>query len=1014
MRSGRARILKTLTVALMLATAALGQEARKLPAKELPFTPPRKWALVIGANDYGELGRLQYAASDAAAVAKTLRERFSFSPEAIELLTDAPDSVAKPDVETVTKTLDRLLADKRLNDGDLFIFYFSGHGVGTATGDYLLPTNATREDVEKVGLNVKDVVRRFVAAGLRNVLFIVDACRGGEKNNFGDDLRRLGREANIAVFLSCQPGTRSYEYPQFAHGAFTNFLLKALKSNAVQSPVTGALWATKVIDQVRQEVRDYTERDYPDRPQTPTGWSEQTMDVLLGAFPSPTQGRIQVADVQAEASKLNPEEFADALSLLGREVFVQHRYADAVEFWRTLDGIRRLGPLDRMNLSFALNFMGRTLEADNELAKLERGDPENVYTWIARVYNPSRKVTPQYRVEAARKIWSLTKADWAGFIVWAALQVYASDADTREFLKTFLAEGSVTPRMRRFLEGQEKANSADWAGAEAAWESTRSIPGDSPEDSLIDSSVYQALVMQGKTGALAAFLDARASSAAGESANWHLLRAALHKEMGEFDAMVESVKTALSKKLDDGDLLWAIRILGLRFDPLAPLFLKRAEEFPFSWKAMLAKTWATKTPNGESAIAQSLDEASKFCDDEFAVYYECLRFLDETLDETLELGRITKEKYTQLMVAYSAIMASEVDQFGYDGEAWLLFNKFALMAEKFEQILKLYDVYLGPQLATGTLDPNLRAPYLMAALAMGDRAKVEQVWKLGGFHPSDTVDIAWLRAMDEALYGDLAKAKAMIPSADTSAPLRAGARAFRAYLEVTEGKRPDLDALSAGHEEEYAAMQFVALAYVEQGNWEKAMPILERYAFQRQLGFFFLQARVVEVYFHRLLAEMRFDEANQVAYNVMISGYGNPLYRKIHFGGEANLAAFAGEIELDAREFEMAPDMLEAKLKLRIDATGAVSGEETVGGAIRPIRGSIDAFGNLRAELIAADRVWTMTGKVAPPRLYETLEPFKTGAQAFILLDPKGQARFLVGRPAGKTLEMRCLSRSTG
>jgi len=977
---------------------AWSQAPKRAPAQDVSFTPPRKWALVIGANDYTELGPLTYAAGDASAFAKALVERFGFAPEAIELITDAAESKARPDIATVTAALDRQLADKRLDQGDLFIFYFSGHGVGTPTGDYLLPTDARKDAIEKDGLPVKEVVRRFVKAGLRNVLFIVDACRGGEKNTFGDDLRELGKQANIAVFLSCEPGTRSYEYPQLGHGAFTHFLLRALKSKSLPSPASGALWATKVIESVRTEVRDYTERDYPGRPQTPSGWSEATMDVLLGAFPERSQAKLKLADFQEEAKRLNREEYADALAIYGSELFDQNRYAEAVEVWRAGDGLRRVSPMERMNLSFALQFLGRTLEADNELAKLEKSDPDDIFTWISRIYNPSRRVTPAQRVEAAKQIWRLSKAEWAGYIVWASLQAYASDSDSQAFLKEFLAQSELAPRMRSYFEGFVLANDGKWVAAIEKWEATRPIAGPHPDEATIDTAVYQGLVMLGKVDRFEPFLKARTASELGRKAKWHLVLAAFYKEQKQLDSMMACVKTALEKELDPSDLLWIIRLVGLRFGEVAEALSRRADDFPFCWKAMLAKLWATKIGQGPQALVSALEEASKFCDDEFAVLYECMRFLDETLDEALELGRTTPEKYTQLMVAYSAVMAANVEKFGYDAETWILFNKFALISEKFEQILMLYDIYLGPQLAAGTLEPSLRAPYLMAALAMGDRAKVDRLRKLGGFHPSDTIDVGWLCAMDEALHGSLAKAKAMIPKAEPSATFGAGAIGFRAYLDAAEGKSPDLEAIVKAHGGDDAAMQFVGLAYVLQNRWDLAMPILREYAFKRQIGYFFLQATVAQKLFDRLRVEKRNDEADQVAYNAMISGYGNPLYRGIHFGSAVSTAAYAGTITLDGAEFEFIPAFEEGPLTLNIDSKGAVSGNFKVGPEIRKVSGQVDAYGNLKATIVRNGKTWRLTGKIAPPALYGKFVPLSTGAQAFLLLDSKGQARFLIGR----------------
>jgi tetratricopeptide (TPR) repeat protein len=988
-----------LMAALLLACLSLGQSSRlKEPARSLPFTPPRKWALVIGANDYTELGKLTYAASDAKAFAKVLQERFGFQSAAIETITDAPDSKSRPTSETITAALDRQIGDPRLNDGDLFIFYFSGHGIGTPKGDFLMPTNALKSNADTVGLDVKDLIQRFVKAGLRNVLFIVDACRGGEKNNFGSDLRKLGKEANIAVILGCEPGTRSYEYPQLGHGVFTSFLLKALKSKDLESPTTGALWTSNIAADVQQKVREYTVRDYPTQPQSPTGWTEKTMDVMLGAFPTKAEARLKLNDIVAESERLDPDSYVSGLRRY-IDVFEESgRTNDVIELFRSIDALKKLQPNDRIQFALALSEMGRTLEMENQFAILEKQEDSEFYSTMAKLMNPSRKIGPEDRVKLAWKVWDKGRNSWAAFTVWGCLQVYASKADANRFLEEALKLDSLEERASLFFKGQLAANHGKWTEAESLWNQGIAKEGDEPKNSVFKGFLFQAFAFIGKTNRLPEFIQQAVKDDASSAAMWHLVLAQYYQEQGKADAAMDSIKRALDSNPEPDQLLWALRVAGLRFPLISEKVAKAADRYPFAWKAMLAKIWATKLREKPTGIAEALDEAAQFCDDEFGVLLECFRLLDGMFDEALHMGKMTPDAYMEFMVAYSTVLAQNVDQLGYDSFAWLLLSKFGLMAEKYEQLIALYDLKLGRELDRGTLDPTLQPSYLFAALSIGNDRRIGQLSKTASYYPADEADSALALSIYHAMKGNLVLANQSLPKVKPSKVFTSLSKAYEAYLSTVQGKTVQLAPLLKTSKDSPAAMQLLALAFASKKEWSKADPLLAEYAFQRQLAYTFVQARCVETYFSRLIATKQFEKANEVAHTVAITSYGNPLYAKIHFGKEPKLASFEGSIELEAAEFEQLPEMVRGKMDLRIDSKGNVAGKATMAGKDRSISGSVDALGNLKATMKDGDKVWAMTGKMAQPPLYRSLPVFKRNVQAFLLLDDKGQARYLMGR----------------
>jgi uncharacterized caspase-like protein len=71
---------------------------------------------------------------------------------------------------------------RTIHDGDLVLFYFSGHGYQVGAENYLMPIDDTKieteEDVESFGTPVEHTIKRFAKKNPSYVtIFILDCCR---------------------------------------------------------------------------------------------------------------------------------------------------------------------------------------------------------------------------------------------------------------------------------------------------------------------------------------------------------------------------------------------------------------------------------------------------------------------------------------------------------------------------------------------------------------------------------------------------------------------------------------------------------------------------------------------------------------------------------------------------------------------------------------------------------------------------------------------------------------------
>ena len=115
--------------------------------------PQRRWALIIGMDRYEspDIAPLRCAVSDASALADALKEVAGFDGDHILLLTSNAEGSRRPTKANVIYWLDYLAGEVR--PGDLFVFYFAGHGITYQGRAYLLTVDAAaipRQGIDKI------------------------------------------------------------------------------------------------------------------------------------------------------------------------------------------------------------------------------------------------------------------------------------------------------------------------------------------------------------------------------------------------------------------------------------------------------------------------------------------------------------------------------------------------------------------------------------------------------------------------------------------------------------------------------------------------------------------------------------------------------------------------------------------------------------------------------------------------------------------------------------------------
>jgi hypothetical protein len=242
-----------------------------------PILPPngRVVAYVVGLENYGKVGGIKpvdYARRDAEAFADVLETMFP--GKAIELTSRFDEEAT---LSTLTYELPQTIAG--LHEDDLFMFYYAGHGFYGEGGNRLTAFDSNSRNLD----GTTWLLRQFLTDPLdrsscQRALVFIDAC--AEKlEGFGRSvIRPIDAEEFAAfvaarfhaVFMSCEPGQKSFPSAELEHGIWTYFLLKALRGQADEALGPDRfLTGVGLQNYLRREVSAFVAKGTPERAQRP-------------------------------------------------------------------------------------------------------------------------------------------------------------------------------------------------------------------------------------------------------------------------------------------------------------------------------------------------------------------------------------------------------------------------------------------------------------------------------------------------------------------------------------------------------------------------------------------------------------------------------------------------------------------------------------------------------------------------------------------------------------------------
>jgi len=212
-------------------------------AQSLDDAPGRRYALLIGVNDYTFFSDLTFCDDDIANLSKTL-ESTGFDPRDLTVLRDGlSDHHLLPYRNNIVTQLTNLLASVQKND--LVLVAFSGHGVHLEGKSYLCPADAQLDRASDTMVSLDQVYELLQNSPASQKVLIVDACRNdptpagtrspstiAQTNEFTRSLQQQQPPQGTVLFNSCAPNQFSVEDPGFKSGVFMHYVIEGLRGGA--------------------------------------------------------------------------------------------------------------------------------------------------------------------------------------------------------------------------------------------------------------------------------------------------------------------------------------------------------------------------------------------------------------------------------------------------------------------------------------------------------------------------------------------------------------------------------------------------------------------------------------------------------------------------------------------------------------------------------------------------------------------------------------------------------------
>ncbi|MCF6352620.1 MAG: caspase family protein [Cyclobacteriaceae bacterium] len=226
------------------------------------------YVLAIGINTYQNPSlNLNYAQNDAEAFVALIKKESDVLFDKIETHELYNEEATRTNILGVLDIL-----SNKIKPGDVFYFYYAGHGSMVDEKFYFVPTNSTRlyskDKLSKEAISAEQLRDKFQKILALKQLVIIDACQSGgsaellaQRGSMEEKaMAKLSRSAGIHVLSAAGSEQFATEFKELGHGVFTYALLEALSGKADGAPKDGTVTIYELKGYIDSLVPEYSQK----------------------------------------------------------------------------------------------------------------------------------------------------------------------------------------------------------------------------------------------------------------------------------------------------------------------------------------------------------------------------------------------------------------------------------------------------------------------------------------------------------------------------------------------------------------------------------------------------------------------------------------------------------------------------------------------------------------------------------------------------------------------------------
>lgn len=238
-------------------------------------------------HDSRNIRKVKFALNDARAFRESLIE-LGCDPERVKLLDD--NLATKTTIREEIKKISRIAAPN-----DVIILYFAGHGLLSNGKNLLTCVDTSLTNIKNTTVELNFILAEFEKSASNKVIAFLDCCHSGIK--FSEDERSTLTDfsteqlqydyhsaEHLTVFASCKSNEESQSDVERSHGAWSYYLIEALKGNGGAIYDSGLLFSDKLqkylAENTYQRVKKIT---VTKKNQTPVKFGKETTERFIVA-----------------------------------------------------------------------------------------------------------------------------------------------------------------------------------------------------------------------------------------------------------------------------------------------------------------------------------------------------------------------------------------------------------------------------------------------------------------------------------------------------------------------------------------------------------------------------------------------------------------------------------------------------------------------------------------------------------------------------------------------------------